>query len=105
MGSSSNPSEGVSFFEPYQMNDVKYSKMRLESIISSLREERLISLFVEPTSHCDLTCQFCAMHSTIVDLDDNQDGKFARKDKSRMSYEHFCILVEKLLSLPRLKML
>lgn len=82
MGSSSNPNERVSSFESCQMNDTNYSKMRLESIISSLREERLISLFVEPTSNCDLACQFCAMHSTVVDLDDSSEGKFARKSKS-----------------------
>ncbi|MDQ5910368.1 MAG: hypothetical protein QG599_2464 [Pseudomonadota bacterium] len=105
MGTSSNTNEGVSSFESCQMNDIKYSKMRLESIISSLREERLISLFVEPTSHCDLACQFCAMHSTVVDLDDSSEGKFARKSKSRMSYEDFSILMEMLLSIPKLKML
>lgn len=105
MGSINNVPINKTSFKAYQMNDADYARARLESIFSSLREGRLISLFVEPTSNCDLACQFCAMHSTVVDLDDNSEGKFARKSKSRMCYEDFSILVEMLLSIPKLKML
>ena len=69
---------------PYRNNDKDNAVSRLNSIVSALKEDRLISLIVEPTSHCDLACAYCGMHSSEYDLEDSNNGKVARKKKAHL---------------------
>lgn len=94
-------------FNPYKMHDPSQIAQRLESIIQSITEKKQIALFIEPTSHCNLSCSFCAMHSTAVDLDNDSDGKVARKTKSHMRHSEFSLLLSawRKAELPPLKML
>ncbi|KAF0233629.1 MAG: hypothetical protein FD177_1413 [Desulfovibrionaceae bacterium] len=44
------------------------SGRRANNLLQSLREKRLISLYIEPSSRCNLACRFCG-HRTHVRLE------------------------------------
>jgi pyruvate-formate lyase-activating enzyme len=43
--------------------DPANAKSRLDSLMLALREKRLLTLVVEPSSYCNLSCKFCDLHS------------------------------------------
>ncbi len=43
-------------------SDLSQTQLREQNITESLNKKRMISLYIEPTSICNLTCKFCDLH-------------------------------------------
>jgi radical SAM protein with 4Fe4S-binding SPASM domain len=78
---------------------------RIESILKALKDSSQIALVVEASSHCDLSCSFCAAHSNKVHESVFELNTDMRKQKSHMTRETFSEIVNKVSGLPKLKML
>jgi MoaA/NifB/PqqE/SkfB family radical SAM enzyme len=50
--------------DPLKVND------RINSLINALRKKEILSLIIEPTSNCNLACNFCAMHNDSLDTNE-----------------------------------
>lgn len=46
-----------------EAKDPANAASRLETLLAALKEKHLLTLIVEPTSQCNLTCSFCDLHS------------------------------------------
>ena len=68
------------------------AKVRTESLLNAVRENRILTLVVEPSSKCNLTCSFCDLHSGRIQ---NIDKKY----KGIMTSGTFRILVDQLTGL------
>lgn len=90
---------------PIDSANVNSATSRFNNIVEALKQGKMIALTIEATSNCNLSCQFCGMHSKAYDLDDGSDGKAARKSKGHMRLPLFLSFVEKMGGLPPLKVL
>ncbi|MDD2850940.1 MAG: radical SAM/SPASM domain-containing protein [Desulfuromonadaceae bacterium] len=72
--------------------DPKNAAERTENILASLSNHEATSLFIEPSSACNLSCKFCDFHS-------NKTEPF-RKQKGNMSMDTFNVIMENVRSLP-----
>lgn len=78
---------------------------RLQSIVNALGNASQIALVVEPSSHCDLQCSFCAAHSRKVRQNVFHLDTDLKKQMGHMTPATFADIVHKLEGLPKLKML
>ncbi len=78
---------------------------RLRSIVHALETGSQIALVVEPSSHCNLKCVFCAPHADLGGLQQQKDPARRPKKKMNMAIGLFRQLIQKLGGMPKLKML
>ncbi len=78
---------------------------RIESIVGALKNTSQIALVVEPSSHCDLSCSYCAAHSRNVHQSVFDLPTDSRKQKGHMPLATFSDIVSKVSGLSKLKML
>lgn len=72
--------------------DPKNASERTESILSSLSNHEATSLFIEPSSACNLSCKFCDFHSNKIEP--------FRKQKGNMSMDTFNLVMENIRAIP-----
>lgn len=77
-----------------EAKDRKFVQQRLENLLAAFSEKRIITIVVEPSSKCNLSCTFCDMHSGRYDTDEY---------KGNMSLETFCTLIDQLKEMPILQ--
>jgi MoaA/NifB/PqqE/SkfB family radical SAM enzyme len=79
-----------------EAKDPQYAEQRLDGVRNAIRDHRLLTLIVEPTSKCNLACTFCDLHS----------GRFREQSPSigEMTFATFKRIVDQLACQPfRLK--
>ncbi|MDT4329978.1 radical SAM/SPASM domain-containing protein [Methylomonas sp. MED-D] len=52
-----------------EAKNIDIAATRVDNLLKALAEKRILSLIVEPTSECNLSCTFCDMHSGRYDTD------------------------------------
>ena len=48
---------------PIDSANVNSATSRFNNIVEALKQGKMIALTIEATSNCNLSCQFCGMHS------------------------------------------
>ncbi len=87
-------------------NDANKVNERLVSIMDNVTNNNLTVLDVEATSRCNLTCNYCGMHSKIVSAKDDEIRKKGRKFLKRpkhMDLKMFNEIIKKCTGLKKLK--
>ena len=60
---------------PQEAKDPTKANERLDSLVTALTAKRILTLVVEPSSNCNLTCRYCDLHSGRIPNVDRYKGQ------------------------------